>query len=309
MLAGRTIVRTISQAMRTDIEFDADGTTLRGWLYTPETGSAPYPTIVMAHGFSGVKEMGLDDYAEVFAEAGLAVIAYDNRNLGASDGEPRFEIDPNAQMRDYGHAITYAASQSVVDEIRVGVWGTSYTGGLVLIAAAIDRRVRCVVSQVPYLHGLETMEQVTPLEGIKHVYRMIDEERTSRAAGNPPNYIPVYTDDPSKPETSAARLTAAFFDTFVAKGVAWENRFTIRSLELRLEYDAVSFIDRVSPTPLLMIVATDDNITPTAIALRAYERALAPKKLVMIEGHHYRAYLDAFDESSGAAREWFVEHL
>ena len=295
--------------MRTDIEFDADGTTLRGWLYTPDTVSEPYPTVVMAHGFSGVKEMGLDDYAEVFARAGLAVVVYDNRNLGASDGEPRFEIDPNAQMRDYGHAITYAASQSVVDGNRIGVWGTSYTGGLVLIAAAIDRRVKCVVCQVPYLHGLETMEQVTPLEGIKHVYRMIDEERKSRAAGNPPNTIPVYTDDPAKPETSAARLTAAFFDKFVSKGVAWENKFTIRSLEMRLEYDAVAFIDRVSPTPLLMIVAADDNITPTAISLRAYERALAPKKLVIIEGHHYRAYLDAFSESSEAARDWFVAHL
>ena len=295
--------------MRTDIEFDADGTTLRGWLYTPETGSPPHPTVVMAHGFSAVKEMGLDDYAAVFAAVGLAVIVYDNRNLGTSDGEPRFEIDPNAQMRDYGHALTYASSLHLVDENRIGLWGTSYTGGLVLNVAALDRRVKCVVSQVPYLHGLETMEQVSPLDSFKDFYRMIDQERRSLAAGNPRNTVPVYTDDPSKPETSAGRLTHAFFSTYLSKGVAWENKFTIRSLELRLEYDAVSFIDRISPTPLTMIVANDDNITPTSIALRAYERALPPKKLVMIEGHHYRAYLDAFDESSQAAREWFAEHL
>ena len=295
--------------MRTDIEFDADGTTLRGWLYLPESGSAPHPTIVMAHGFSAVKEMGLDAYAEVFATAGLAAIVYDNRNLGASDGEPRFEIDPVAQMRDYGHAITYAGALDDVDENRIGVWGTSYTGGLVLIVAAVDRRVKCVVSQVPYLHGLETMEQVTPLEAIKGVYRLIDEERRSRAAGNPPNTIPVYIDDPTKLPGSAGRLTAAFFDKYLSDGVAWDNQFTVRSLELRLEYDAVSFIDRVSPTPLLMIVASDDNITPTGIALSAYERALAPKKLVMIDGHHYRAYLDAFDASSTAARDWYVAHL
>ena len=263
----------------------------------------------MAHGFSAVKEMGLDDYAAVFAAVGLAVIVYDNRNLGTSDGEPRFEIDPNAQMRDYGHALTYAASQNVVDENRIGLWGTSYTGGLVLNVAALDRRVKCVVSQVPYLHGLETMEQVLPLDGFKDFYRMIDAERRSLAAGNPPNTVPVYTDDPSKPETSAGRLTHAFFSTYLSKGVAWANKFTIRSLEMRLEYDAVSFIDRISPTPLMMIVANDDNITPTDIALRAYERAHPPKKLVMIEGHHYRAYLDAFDESSQAAREWFAEHL
>ena len=87
--------------MRQDIEFDAEGTTLRGWLYVPDEATGPAPTIVMCHGFSAVKEMYLDALAEVFAEAGLAALVYDNRNLGASDGEPRQEIDPWAQVRDY----------------------------------------------------------------------------------------------------------------------------------------------------------------------------------------------------------------
>ena len=61
----------------------------------------------MAHGFSAVKEMYLDSFAEVFAAAGLNVLVFDNRCFGASDGEPRQEIDPWAQVRDYRHAITY----------------------------------------------------------------------------------------------------------------------------------------------------------------------------------------------------------
>ena len=75
--------------MRTDVEFKANGVCLRGWLYLPDTTPAPHPLVVMAHGYSGVKEQGLDDYAEVFCKAGLAVLLYDHRNLGASDGEPR----------------------------------------------------------------------------------------------------------------------------------------------------------------------------------------------------------------------------
>ena len=94
--------------MRTDVEFDAEGTTLRGWLYVPDGATGPVPTIVMAHGFSAVKEMYLDRFAEVFAAAGLGALVYDNRNFGASDGEPRLEIDPWEQVRDYRHAITYA---------------------------------------------------------------------------------------------------------------------------------------------------------------------------------------------------------
>ena len=135
--------------MRQDLEFEAGGVTLRGWLYTPDGANGPVPTVVMAHGFSAVKEMYLDRFAEVFADAGLAALVFDNRNFGASDGEPRQEIDPIAQMRDYRHAITYALTLDGVDGNRVGAWGTSLAGGHVLVVGAIDRRVGCVVAQVP----------------------------------------------------------------------------------------------------------------------------------------------------------------
>ena len=94
--------------MRQDIEFDAEGTTLRGWLYVPDGATGPAPAIVMCHGYSAVKELFLDAFAEVFCDAGFCALVYDNRNLGASDGEPRQEIDPWAQVRDYRHAITFA---------------------------------------------------------------------------------------------------------------------------------------------------------------------------------------------------------
>ena len=137
--------------MRKDIEFKAeDGITLRGWHYLPDGGSAKYPTIVMAHGFSAVKEMYLDRFAEAFVDAGLASVVFDNRNFGASDGEPRQEIDPWAQMRDYRdrHHLRRPTLPDV-DADRIGIWGSSYSGAHVLVVGAIDRRVKCVVSQVP----------------------------------------------------------------------------------------------------------------------------------------------------------------
>src|ERR1700738_5067190 len=139
--------------MRQDIAFNAEGTTLRGWLYTPESGNGPFPTIVMAHGFSAVKEMYLDKFAEAFAQAGLAALVFDNRNFGASDGEPRQEIDPWLQTRDYRDAITWASSLPEVDPDRIGIWGSSYSGAHVLVVGAIDRRVKAVVSQVPLISG------------------------------------------------------------------------------------------------------------------------------------------------------------
>src|SRR5260370_14043965 len=118
--------------MRRDIEFNAEGLTLRGWFYVPDGAKKPVHTIVMAHGFSCTKEMFLDKYAEVFVKDGLAVLIYDNRNFGDSDGQPRLEVDPYNQIRDYRHAITYASSLPEVDNNRIGIWGTSYTGGRLL---------------------------------------------------------------------------------------------------------------------------------------------------------------------------------
>lgn len=296
--------------MRIDVQFDADGTTLRGWLYMPDRGARPFPIVVMAHGFSALKEMGLDQYAELFARAGLAALVYDNRNLGASEGNPRFEIDPIAQMRDYRHAITYAQTRAEIRPDRIGVWGTSYTGGLVLMVAALDRRVKCVVSQVPFISGYETIIQVMPLEERKQFYDRVQTERLSLAAGNPPSLVAVCTNDTSKPIDAPGRRTYSYFQSFMQQDrLNWENKVTLRSLDLRLEYEAMPFVARVSPTPLLMIIADNDTITPTDIALRAFEQAHEPKKIVLLQGDHYVPYLEAFDRSSGAARDWFAQYL
>ena len=294
---------------RTDVSFDADGTTLRGWLYRPET-PPPHPIVVMAHGFSALKEMGLDDYAEVFTAAGLACLVYDNRNIGASDGEPRSEIDPVAQTRDYRHAITYAESLPGIDADRIGIWGTSYTGGLVLVVAAVDRRVKCVVSQVPMISGYDTLMETSTAEGRRAFFRMIEKERRALAEGKPPSTVPVCVDDPTKPEDAPGRLSHRYFHHYVdERHLDWPNRVTVRSLDMRLEYEATPYVERIGPTPLLMIVAENDTITPTAIALRAFARAREPKRLVSIPGHHYVPYREEFERSSREARDWFVRHL
>jgi uncharacterized protein len=129
--------------MRKDVEFNAEGTTLRGWLYLPSGQKERVPVVVMAHGFSGVKEQYLDRYAEAFADVGLAALVYDNRCFGASDGEPRQEADPILQARDYRHAITYAQTLPEIDKDRIGVWGSSFSGGHALFVGAVDRRVKC----------------------------------------------------------------------------------------------------------------------------------------------------------------------
>src|SRR5438093_13269780 len=109
--------------MRRDIAFKTeDGVTLRGWLYLPERTAGQAATVVMAHGFSAVKEMYLDRFAEVFAAGGLGVLVFDNRTFGASDGEPRQHIDPWQPVREYRDASTFAetAAERVRSRTRCG---------------------------------------------------------------------------------------------------------------------------------------------------------------------------------------------
>jgi uncharacterized protein len=297
--------------MRSDIEFDAEGVTLRGWLYRPDdAGDDPVPTIVMAHGFSAVKEMYLDVYAERFAEAGLAALVFDNRNFGASDGEPRQEIDPWAQVRDYRHAITFAGQLPNVRRDAIGVWGSSYSGGHVIVVGAIDRRVRAVVSQVPLISGWRNVLRLVRADLVAQFRGMFDADRDARYQGKEPEMVPVVNDDPLGP---AALPTPDSFEWFTATGrtraPTWRNEVTLRSVELLTEYEPGIYIERISPTPLMMVVGAADHLTVADEALAAFGRAMEPKQLVLLPGGHFDAYTNDFDTAAGEAADWFVRHL
>ena len=128
-----------------DVEFKSAGTTIRAHLYLP-AGPGPHPVVVMAGGWCYVKELVQPEYARVFAAAGVAALVFDYRGFGTSDGEPRQHIDPWAQIEDYKNALSYVETRPELNAARIGLWGISYSGGHVLIVAATDPRVQCVVS-------------------------------------------------------------------------------------------------------------------------------------------------------------------
>ena len=194
-------------AMRKDIEFKTeDGIKLRGWHYLPEKRTGKVPTIVMAHGFSAVKEMYLDRFADAFAAAGLGALVFDNRNFGASDGEPRQEIDPWQQVSDYRDGITFAETLPETDPARIGIWGSSYSGGHVMVVGAIDRRVKCVVAQVPLASGHDNARRLIRADYLAGVQQMFADDRRARMAGKPPAMIPVVAEDPAAPSALLHRI-------------------------------------------------------------------------------------------------------
>jgi uncharacterized protein len=295
--------------MRKDIEINAEGTILRGWFYTPDRSSGKAPAIVMAHGFSAVKEMYLDSFAEHFCAAGLAAVVFDNRNFGASDGEVRQEIDPWVQVRDYRHAITWTRMQREVDAEHIGVWGSSYSGGHALVVGAIDRRVKCVVSQVPLISGYRNLQRLVRPDLLGPLRVQLDADRDARFRGEAPAMIPVVASDPQAPSALPTAESYQFFIETHERAKAWRNEVTLRTLEMLMEYEPGSYIAKISPTPLMMIVAANDTLAVADLAIAAFNEALEPKRIVLLEGGHFEAYVNDFDKAANAARDWFKTHL
>ena len=290
------------------VEFNANGVTLRGSFFTPDSGSGPFPAVVLAHGFSGVKEQALERYAEVICNGGVAALAYDHRCLGSSDGQPRQDIDPITQARDFRQAITFTQSLKEVDADRIGIWGSSYTGAQVLMLGAVDRRVKALVSQVPLISGFRNLLRAIPYDSYPDLLRMLDAERVHLLSGGKPNVMQMCSDDPAVPCAFPGETTHRYL-TKVMTAPNWKNEVTVRSIDWLIEFDVTQYLERIGPTPVLMIVATEDTTTPTDEALTAFHKITGPKQLKLINGHHYLSYVENFDVTSKAAAEFFAENL
>jgi cephalosporin-C deacetylase-like acetyl esterase len=300
---------------RHDVEFSSEGTPVRGWLYVPD-GAGPHPAVVLAGGWCYVRELVMPYYAQAFADAGIAALVFDYRNLGVSDGEPRQHLDPWMQIRDYQNAVSFLTTRPEVDADRIGAWGISYSGGHVIVLAATDPRVKVIVSQIPVVDGYENMRRVHGTMGYRRLWSTIVQDREARFADPESRmHIPHATAEPDRdlstwpfPET---------FHTFAALKAAeaplYQNSSTVESVDLLLNYDIIPFARRVYDTPTLMIVAEGDDLTLWDLEIGAYNELPTAKKRLHVLPHttHMTLYSDQ-TKLQVAAREatgWFAEHL
>jgi fermentation-respiration switch protein FrsA (DUF1100 family) len=177
-----------------DVRFEVDGTALRGWLFLPQDTPAPFPCIVMAHGFGGTRDCGLDRYAGRFRKAGFAVLAFDYRHFGASEGEPRQLYWNPLQLEDWSAAVAYARGLDEVDASRIALWGSSASGGHVIVTAAKDPEIVCVSAQCPGLDPRHEARGWFSRLGPRRIARLIMHAQRDMARsrfGLSPHKIPI----------------------------------------------------------------------------------------------------------------------
>ena len=291
-----------------ETSFDSEGIGCAGWLFVPDSADRPCPGVVMAHGIGAVKENDIEVYAERFAAAGLVTLVFDYRHLGASGGQPRQQILVHDQQEDYRNALTWLGRHPLVDAQRLGIWGTSFAGGHVLQIAAHDRRVKAVVSQVPMVDVWQTLQRMSTPQALGALLAMLRADRERRFGSPDRATLPLVA-----PLGQPSALGSAEYERHMRweATTPWRNEITVESIERMLEYNPSAYAARVSPTPLLMIVASGDQLTPPDLSLAAYEAALEPKRLVLLPGPHYAVYEEprSIGVAADAAVDWFAQHL
>ena len=299
--------------MRRDIEFPSGVSLCRGWLYVPDAlaEKQPAPAIVMAHGFSAVKEMfQLSSYAERFEAAGFIVLVFDFRFLGASDGKPRGQIIPHEQQEDYRNAITWMSLQPEVDANRIGVWGTSLAGGHVLHLSAFDRRIKAVVAQVPTINPVKQIVHRSGKDGLEQLMGMLASDREQRFQDGTVNYVKMV----GLPGDLAALGAPGAYEAmmkYASVAPTWNNQLTLESLENYVEYTPTATIELISPTPLLMVLAEQDSLIPVELARAAFDRAGDPKSLQVLPCGHFEVYDTEpwVSKAVGSMVEWYTKYL
>lgn len=290
---------------RSDVTFDSHGTRCAAWLYEP-AADGPVPCVVMAHGWTGVREQRLDAYAERFAAAGFAVLVFDYRHFGASDGEPRQLLDIGRQLDDWRAAVAFARANPAVDARRIALWGSSFSGGHVQAIAAEDHDVAAVIAQVPFADGLRNLPRLgagtaarLTLAGLR--------DQAGALLGRPPVMVPSVA-PPGAFGVMTTPDAEPGFRGMDPPGSTWRNEAAAR-IALRVgTYRPGRGAGRIA-CPILYAIADDDAITPPEFAHDAARRA--PRSEVRTyPGGHFDVYVgDLFERVVADQTDFVQRHL
>jgi fermentation-respiration switch protein FrsA (DUF1100 family) len=292
-----------------DVRFKVGKASIGAWLYLPQPLAAPVPCIVMGHGFGGTRDMGLAAYAVRFQTAGFAVLAFDYRHFGASEGEPRQLLWIPKQLEDWAAAIAFARSRPEIDPARIALWGTSLSGGHVIVAAAEDNKIACVIAQCPGLDGREAAKIAFTRHGIGHGLKMMvhgQRDLVRSWLGLSPHKIPIF----GMPGTIACLTTPDAHEA--VKRLAPEGfsnevcaRITIRGDK----YRPVESAGKVR-CPVLLQICDKDDLVPPSTARESIARLGKYAQVIRYPIGHFDIYFDQyFAKAVQDQLAFFKQHL
>jgi hypothetical protein len=288
------------------VSFYSEGVQLRGDLFLPDglAANERRPGIVLCHGYTGVRSLYLPDNARLLTEAGYVVLTFDYKGWGDSDG-PKSRLSPYGRVIDSQAALTFLGAQPMVDPDRLGLYGTSYGGATVVWTAAVDPRVRCVVSVVGIGHGRRWMRSVRRPDEFADLLERAAADRVKRVMTGASELVE--RTDILLADRQSAELAAA---------ARAGNPGAVSQIPLEFVDDTLGFhpewvVDKIAPRPLMLITTDNDRLVPPDESAELYRRAGEPKRLVVLRGFgHYEVYTgDCFRQVMEHALGWYRQYL
>jgi uncharacterized protein len=276
---------------RSEIAFTSGDDTCSAWHFAAD--GQQRPVVVMAHGFGGTKDSGLEPFAQRFVAAGLDVFAFDYRGFGASGGQPRQSLSVRRQIGDYHAAVEAAKKLDGVDAGRVALWGASFSGGHVLRVAAERDDVGAVISLTPLTSGMAVSRSAMASRNIVTSLRWTLTGVKSRIAvrgGGSPTFMPLVS---PVGEAGALALEGAYESYSALAGPTWRNEID-SSIGLEVVGIRTTAAAKKLRCPLLVQIADFDQYVPAGAVATTAAHGRA-------QVHHYPC--DHFDVWPG--NDWF----
>jgi len=269
-----------------------------GHLFIPRGGAEDDrpPLVILVQGLGAQQEFSLGKPLANALDVGAAVITFDFRHFGGSDGEPRHHIDRLEQIEDVKSVIAHARSELAegVDSSRIALHGFSFGGGHALEAAAEDGGISAVLATVPRVEGSQgsilhmMRHQPKVAFGVARILATLAKEACAQAVtGRQSFYIPL-RGQPGSP--AILQSSGSSRKTIVPEALrgGWENKITAASMFSILRGSPMTRAATVR-SPVFLTAATDDGVCPPS-SIKKLASMLPNATYVEIPGEHYEAF-------------------
>lgn len=291
------------------ITFTSGGYRLSGDLHLPE-GTGPWPAVVLTGPFAGVKEQVTGLYAAKFAERGFAALAFDHRNWGASEGEPRQHEDATAKVDDLRDAVGFLAARDEIDAGRVAVCGVCLGGIYATQLTAFDPRVGALALIAAAYNNPEVIRDRFGADNFAALMDEFARIAQRQAETGETEYWPAINPE-GMPAGNPGPEPFEYYGTERGARPGWENRCTALSVLQELTLDVDAYLPLVS-APTIVVHGRGDQAIPAADAEAAHGVLAGPKELVLLDtGNHIELYDDDryVDPAIDRAVAFFQAHL
>lgn len=253
-------------------EFHSSGIRCLAWLTLPvgDRIGGPHPAVVLVHGLGATHDMMLAQYEQHFAAAGVAVLAFDYRYTGASEGEPRQRMSMPHQRADVAAALAYLKARPEVDAGRLALWGTSLGGMNVVRIAAASKDLAAAVVQCPIVHGPGAAGSVGVWAAVTLTPAIVADAWRA-ATGRGRRYVPI-VGAPGSDAIVIAPGAEAGWNSTVTPGARFDNRIAAADAIAMVATSALRQARHVT-APLLVCVCDRENLMDPRYAALVARRA------------------------------------